>query len=174
MLLSYAELIVIVLPGSRKLLLSDSSTHFKFKVLFRSSLRVKKEIWRSTLARLKLLKIQEIKLLSCYCRHTELLSHGQEHSGDTFQTKAMVTKFAYCCTTVMVTGESWRRHLCWLDRGLVGTGHCRAVALLTTMYPRCESDHQKLYKTMGWGTEDIQKVQHLHCQNIQMLANSTR
>lgn len=123
MLLSYEglTLILTVLPGSRKLLLSDSPTHFQFKVPFRSTcfgeekrnLKHHKKTLKVSRMK-KILKVQEMSHIGCFA-DTELLSHGPEHPRDTLSTKATVTKCTYCCTTVMVTGESWRETLVPLD-----------------------------------------------------------
>lgn len=107
------------------------------------NLKKQKKCWR--LRGWKILKIQEMSHPGCFpaiSRYTEPLSHGPEHPGDTLSTKPIVTKCTYCCTTVMVTGESWREVLVLLAGSWVGTGHCKAVQ--TAACPKHESgDHQK-------------------------------
>lgn len=86
-------------------------------------------------------------------RHTEPLSHGPEHPGDTLSTKPLVTKCTYCCTTAMVTGESWREVSVLADGSRVGTGRCRAAVGPTTAWPSREPGHHqkrtKLCKVTG-------------------------
>jgi len=67
-------MILIVLPGSRKLLLSDSSTHFQFKVPFRTSCfggrkeieEAQKMLMVGRMKNLKDTRNESHRLLSCY------------------------------------------------------------------------------------------------------------